>query len=255
MNDSIVVALLQNTAILLAFSMLYDYLWVGEEKSKKLSDKITTGLILGGIGIIIMLSPWTMKPGLVFDTRSVMLSISGVFFGFVPTVIAMLATGIFRILEGGEGMWMGIAVIITSGTIGILWRNLRPNWFCNNQLLELLALGVTVHLAMLGCSFLLPADIRWHTLSEIALPLLTVYPVGNVLLGKLMLKQNRNWRTRNALHESEEKYRTLVEAAGDTIVIVQDAKIQFVNHIVSQDFGYDRSEVLHHNFAEFVVPS
>jgi len=255
MNNSIVVALLQNTAILLAFSMLYDYLWVGEENSKKITDKLITGVILGAIGIILMLSQWTMGPGLVFDTRSVMLSISGVFFGFIPTVIAMLATGLFRILEGGAGMWMGIAVIITSGTIGILWRKLRPNWFCSNQLLELLSLGVLVHLAMLACSLLLPASVRWETLSQLALPLLTIYPIGNVLLGKLMLKQNKNWQTRNALHESEEKYRTLVESAGDTIVIVQDEKIQFANHMLSSAFGYERNEVLHRSFLDFIAPS
>ncbi|GET25170.1 PAS domain S-box protein [Prolixibacter sp. NT017] len=255
MNNSIVVALLQNTAILLAFSMLYDYLWVGEENSKKISDKLITGVILGAIGIILMLSQWTMKPGLVFDTRSVMLSISGVFFGLVPTVIAMIATGVFRILEGGAGLWMGIAVIISSGTIGILWRELRPNWFCSNQLLELLSLGVVVHMSMLACSLLLPASVRWETLSQLALPLLTVYPIGNVLLGKLMLKQNKNWQTRNALHESEEKYRTLVEGAGDTIVILQDGLIQFANHMISQAFGYGRNEVLNRNFLEFIAPS
>jgi len=254
MNDSIVIALLQNTAILLAFSMLYDYLWAGEENSKKLSDKIITGLILGAIGIIIMFTPWTVMPGLIFDTRSVMLSISGLFFGLIPTVIAMLATGIFRILEGGDGMWMGIAVIVTSGSIGILWRNLRPNWFCHNQLLELLAMGVLVHLAMLASTFLLPAEVRWNTLSEIALPLLTVYPASSVLLGKLMLKQSRNWQIRNALHESEEKYRTLVESAGDTILIIQDAQIQFANHVVSKVFGYDRSEIVHRNFLDFIAP-
>jgi len=254
MNNSIVVALLQNTAILLAFSMLYDYLWVGEENSKKLSDKLITGIILGAIGIILMLSQWTMKPGLVFDTRSVMLSISGVFFGLVPTVIAMIATGVFRILQGGAGVWMGTAVIITSGTIGILWRKLRPNWFCSNQVLELLSLGVLVHLAMLACSLLLPANVRWETLSQLALPLLTVYPLGNVFLGKLMLKQNQNWQTRNALHESEEKYRTLVEGAGDTIVILQDGLVRFANHMISSAFGYGRNEVLNQNFLEFIAP-
>jgi hypothetical protein len=100
MENSIIIGLLQNIAILLAFTMLYENFWVKNEESKSLGAKILVGFILSGIGLILIFSPWRLGPGLVFDTRTVMISISGLFFGFVPTVITMLVTGTVRLVMG-----------------------------------------------------------------------------------------------------------------------------------------------------------
>jgi hypothetical protein len=51
---------------------------------------------------------------------------------------------------GGDGMLMGVNVIIISGTIGILWGKLRKDWQQKNMKVELLMLGIVVHVAMLG---------------------------------------------------------------------------------------------------------
>jgi len=68
MKESIIIGLLQNTAILLAFSLLYDYWWVKTDGHKNVLNKILTGSVIGLIGIILMLTPWILVPGLVFDT-------------------------------------------------------------------------------------------------------------------------------------------------------------------------------------------
>lgn len=124
MSELIIVGLLQNIAILLAFSMLYDYVWVKAEENKSILTKVITGIVLGFIGIVLMLTPWTLYPGVVFDTRSIMLAVSGLFFGGIPTAVAILLTSAYRIFMGGDGMLMGIAVILTSGIIGIVWGKL-----------------------------------------------------------------------------------------------------------------------------------
>ncbi|HKI88597.1 MAG TPA: LytS/YhcK type 5TM receptor domain-containing protein, partial [Draconibacterium sp.] len=79
MKDSIIVGLLQNTAILLASAMIYEYIWIKNENSNKILPKVISGLILGGICVILMFTPWTLIPGILFDTRSVLLSITGLF--------------------------------------------------------------------------------------------------------------------------------------------------------------------------------
>ena len=43
------------------------------------------------------------EPGIVFDTRSVLLAVSGLFLGAVPTVVAVTMTAAFRLLQGGAG--------------------------------------------------------------------------------------------------------------------------------------------------------
>jgi signal transduction histidine kinase/CheY-like chemotaxis protein len=208
MKESIIVGLLQNTAILLAFSLVYDFWWNKNAEPKNNLNKILTGFVIGIIGIVIMLTPWILIPGLMFDTRSVMLSVSGLFFGKLPTIIAMIITGTFRLSIGGEGKWMGLAVIVSSGLIGMLWNKFRPLRNSRYYILELAAMGIVVHLVMLDSTIFLPSGQRVNTLKTIIVPVLSIYPLATVLLGTLMFRQYKNFRNRKAaekLHESEEE--------------------------------------------------
>lgn len=217
MKESIILGLIQNTSILLVFSMLYDFFGSRNEQSKSLLIKIATGVILGGIGVVLILTPWTLIPGIFFDTRSVMLSVAGLFFGPVPTVTAMIITGSYRLYLGGDGVLMGIAVVLSSGLVGLLWRYFRSGWHKKNPFIELSAMGFLVHLIMLSCIFFLPEDVRWQTLKNIVLPVILIYPFATVLLGLLMLKQIKNRENQKALNISGERWLFALEGAGDGV--------------------------------------
>ena len=107
--------------------------------------------------IIVMLTPWKLTDGIVFDARSVLLAISGLALGFNPTLIAVIMSSAFRYYLGGDGAWMGIAVICTSGLSGWLYGRFRPEEFRKNPLRESLILGFLVHAIMVLCTFLLPS--------------------------------------------------------------------------------------------------
>jgi hypothetical protein len=141
MLASFLTGLLLNTAILLSFSMLYDNYWVRYHDKRGMLSKLVIGIIIGIIGIILMLTPWKFMPGVTFDTRSVMLGISGLFFGPVPTVVAMIIDIFYRWSMGGDGVWMGMAVIMISGSTGIVWRKFRPKWKEKNTFSELFYYG------------------------------------------------------------------------------------------------------------------
>lgn len=217
MNNSILLDLFQNIAILLTFSMLYNYFWAPSKNTQNIFYKLGAGIITGGIGIILILTPWTYKTGIIFDTRSIVLAIAGLFFGFVPSLVAMIIVSIYRITLAGQGMVMGVAVIILSGTTGILWRLFRPDWEKKNQLSELIGLGVLVHILMLCCTILLPSEVRKDTLQNILFPVLIIYPIATVLLGKLMIRQSQNWENIKALDISEKRWQFALEGAGDGV--------------------------------------
>ena len=80
MEKSIIIGLIQNIAILLSFTLIYDFFWAKDENIKKISGKVLAGLFIGLIAVIVMYVPWTFKSGIVFDSRSILLSISGLFF-------------------------------------------------------------------------------------------------------------------------------------------------------------------------------
>jgi len=247
MEKSILIGLVQNIAILLSFSMLYDYFWSRKDNYKNIYFKFTTGFVLGGIGIVLILTPWHFIPGIIFDTRSVVLSITGLFFGLIPTITAMVITALYRLIMGGAGAHMGTAVVICSGTIGLLWRYFRPGWR-KSKIKELALLGVLVHLMMLVCTFLLPAELVWNTLKIISLPVIIIYPLATMLLGVLMLHQEENSDNRKALKSSEEKFRAIIEQASDAMYLSDmDGNIIDTNRQACINLGYSRDEILKKN--------
>ena len=124
MDFSIILGLVQNIAILISFTLIYDLLWEKNGRFSKIIYKIFIGIVIGAIGIVLMLSTWEMVPGLVFDTRTVLLVNAGLFFGPVATIVAILIDIAFRAFQGGPGVWMGILTIISSGLIGLIWKKM-----------------------------------------------------------------------------------------------------------------------------------
>jgi PAS domain S-box-containing protein len=62
-------------------------------------------------------------------------------------------------------------------------------------------------------------------------------------------------RAEEALQESEEKYRSLVENSIDGIAIVQGPEIRFVNQALLEIFGYQsEDEIVGHTFTDFISP-
>lgn|GEM_PF-1867386 len=61
-------------------------------------------------------------------------------------------------------------------------------------------------------------------------------------------------RAENALRESEEKYRLVVENANEAIVVAQDDKAVFHNKRLEAIIGYDDEKIRNTDFIEFVHP-
>ncbi len=254
MNNSLIIGILQNTALLLALSLVFEYFQANKKYTDNILVKIFTGIILGIIGIILMMTPWTLVPGIVFDTRSVMLSVSGLFFGPIATIIAVLVTGTYRYMLGGDGIYMGIAVILSSGIIGILWGKFFFNINSKRINLNLLFFGIIVHMVMLAWVFLLPKELQWETLSAIALPIIILYPLGTLLLGKLLFKQLLNQKAKSDLKESENKFKTLFQSMNEGFALHElifdenenpiDYRILDVNPAFEKILGITRKRVI-----------
>ena len=81
MNSTSFPSLFQNIALLLALVLIFDTLILQARQGNETLRRAGTGLLIGCIGLVIMLTPWVMVPGVIFDTRSVLLCVSGLFFG------------------------------------------------------------------------------------------------------------------------------------------------------------------------------
>jgi PAS domain S-box-containing protein len=81
----------------------------------------------------------------------------------------------------------------------------------------------------------------------------TIYPELGYLEGVIVDITNLK-RTEKALRESEEKYKTLIENAGQIIMVAQDFKIKYINRRVVDLFGYKPEEVSESLFLEYIHP-
>jgi len=245
MKDSMALGIIQNVAILLLFSLVYDFVWQKERSFKKIRYKVLVGIIIGSIGIVLMMTTWQFVPGLTFDARSILLLNSGLFFGPIPTIIAIVITGAYRIYLGGSGIYMGVAVIISSGVIGLLWKLFKPDWRKGNYLKDLFIVSMLVHICMLGCTLLLPEELFITTLKNIAIPVLVIYPLGSIALGRILIGRMNGWKMKNELKLSEERYKTFIEANKDCM-FVKDEKLRYMiaNDSMCDFFQKTKEEIL-----------
>lgn len=251
MNQAMLVSIVYNVALLLALGTLYA-IFPHQLVTRRFGRRVLIGCVLALITVALMLNPWPLKDGLVFDVRSILLAITGLFFGVVPTVIVVFVVTLFRLSEGGIGVVPGIAVTICAAGLGLCWRYLSPNTPHKVRWVEFYLFGLAVHVLMLLCMFLLPWVQALQVLRVITLPVLLLYPVGTVLICALLAHQYELRQIAQALRESEEKYRILVQHANEAIYVVQQAKFMFCNAMFLQMVDMPEEQVIGMSIYKFL---
>ncbi|HSH69171.1 MAG TPA: PAS domain S-box protein [Deferrisomatales bacterium] len=227
MRDPILIGLVNNAALLLALCLVYDVLGAKGGSPRKLPMRVATGALLGIIAVAVMLNPVPWAAGIIFDTRTVLLAVAGLFFGSIETLLAVALAGVYRYHLGGHGALMGVATIASSGLIGLAWRKRRPALTGEYSLPELYGLGVAVHAVMVLCMFLLPREMVYPTLARLALPVLLVYPVATMLLGALLAGRQTKQRTEAALQQERNRFQAFLDAS-PFIIFIKDTQGRFV---------------------------
>ena len=83
----IAINLVLNTSFLVSISIIFN-LYFQKIQQQKIVYKFIGGIILGLAGVILLTISLKLPNGVIFDTRSILISISGLFYGFLPTSIA-----------------------------------------------------------------------------------------------------------------------------------------------------------------------
>ncbi|MCK9629244.1 MAG: ATP-binding protein [Bacteroidales bacterium] len=255
MDYSIILGLIQNIAILISFTLIYDLLWEKNQYFTLFLYKVLIGVVIGAIGIVLMLSPWVMIPGLVFDTRSVLLVNAGLFFGPVATIVAIAIDVAFRAFQGGPGVWMGIITIVSSGLTGLVWKKLNPEWRKGKYIYHLFIVSIIAHSFMFLSILALPAPLIIPTMKNIALPVITIYPLTTILLGIIFIRRMRYWKTRNELSFSEERNRMFMDANKDCM-FVKDENLRYIffNSAMQKFLGKRPEKIMNSTDSELIEP-
>jgi PAS domain S-box-containing protein len=212
MSTAILNPLIFNAALLLLVIQVLDLVTVRRRPDWQKENQVLKGLILGALGLGVMLSPVPLVPGVVLDIRSVLLCVAGLFFGAVPTAIAVFMTAAYRLEQGGAGAVTGVCVIVASGLIGLVWRRWLRTPLEAIYWMDLYLMGLGVHGVMLALMGLMlpPASVQ-PVLSAIGLPVMLVHPLLVVLVGLLLSRRLARWTDVQALQVSEARYHSLFD--------------------------------------------
>lgn len=210
METLLFLGILNNITLLLALGFLYS-VCIRHWDGSTLKGKLIAGVLFGTVAIVGMLFPVRYNSGIIFDGRTILLGVIGLFGGPVSALLAVLMTSALRVWQGGAGMWMGLATIWSAATIGVAFYYLRLRYVGLIRVWPLIGFGFLIHVAMLACGIFLPAEIRWRVLSEIAGPVLLVYPVATMLYSRLIVELEERKRFVEELREAKENLECQVE--------------------------------------------
>ena len=229
--------LLNNATLLLTLAVVYS-LFIAPLPRERTAVRLLNGLLFGTVALVGMLNPVTLVPGVIFDGRTVVVSLAGVF-GGTPSaaVAALIATG-YRVWLGGPGVVMGVGTILTAALMGIAFHALRRAGRVKLDALSLAVFGLLVQALALGWTMTLPAGLREQVLSQVALPFLTVLPVISLLFGLLLHNQEQR-------ADEGRRYRELVQNANSVILRWRtDGTLTFINAFAQKLFGWSEAEAL-----------
>ncbi|MCJ8500143.1 LytS/YhcK type 5TM receptor domain-containing protein [Desulfatitalea alkaliphila] len=239
--------LIFNLALLVALSVVSAFI---EERwpKQRWSGALLQGVLFGGAAVIGMLRPLDLGAGLIFDGRSVMLSLCALFFGPMAATVAALMALACRFWLGGVGMIMGVGVILSSTAVGLVAHAHAPPGRAAFSARYLYLFGLAVHVIMVLLMTTLPWEMVWSTMVRIGVPVIVLYPLATLLAGKILAD-------RAALRASEENYRKLFEdhAAVKLIVEPDNGAILDANHAAARFYGWPRDQLSGMSLARLTV--
>lgn len=231
--------LVSNLSILLVLSVILSY-FRGLNSPLSIKSSISIGVLFGIVTIIGMNLPLTFNEGLIFDGRSVIISIAAFFYGPITTLFVVLFSGIYRIYIGGQGMIMGLSVIVASAIIGLFFYYLRLWGIIQKNIKSFLLLGFIVHVAMILLMNLLPTALSKEVFIKVAPLVLLVYIPFTLVLGLLLKGQEQKIVDQDLLVESEERYRSIFENSSFGIYrTTPEGEILLANQALVNMLGFD----------------
>lgn len=255
MSSAMIVSLVDNSVLLLALTVIYTVFQLPPFRDRRLLP-ILNGLLIASICIIIMSRPFVLETGLFFDTRSILISVTALIFGSLPTLLTVIVATVYRLIFGGAGTLPGLAIIITSASMGLAWRSWLYPKGIKWRWLNVYMMSVTVHITMLSCLLLLPYPENLKVIRANALPVMLIFPIVSAVLSQLRVQQQDSIDNREQLKQSEERFQALFNQAPlgyqalDCNGIFIDVNQQGLNIL-----GYTREEVVGKWFGDFLSPA
>ncbi len=234
------VTLVINLMLLLSMSFIQQLI---PNFKRKFIKPVLIGLYTGVVGVVLMSIPFEFYDGMIFDTRSILISSTGIFFGAIPTAITWVFLISYRLYIGGAGVLAAFINISQAGLIGLLFRKYRikNKKRITNSWKELLTVSYVVHIIMFLLVFTLPVEDRNAILPHLWYMVLLFLPISGVHI-YIFHRYQVNLNTQK---EHIVQYRDLFENSHVALMLIDgvDGKIIDVNKTALDFYGWSLSEL------------
>jgi len=222
--------------------------------------QVVLGVLFGCVALLGMVNPVNFAPGLIFDGRSIVLSVAGIVGGGLPAAIAAGMAGIYRFQLGGIGASVGMLVIVQSALLGVLARAWWIRRQTTPQLAHYIAFGVVVQLAQLAAFTLIPNRAGYAFIEQAWWVLLLFYPLATMLLCLIFRNYEQHLIDRRALDSAQAEaireramLRTLIDTLPDLIWLKDSQGIYLAcNQRFEKFFGAREQEIIGKTDHDFV---
>lgn len=239
-------ALIQNIATIVSIAVLYQFITRNLHR-KPTEASILSGILFGTAAVVAMSTPFRFASGIIYDGRTIIMAVAGLFGGPLAALIASVIASIYRVFWiGGGGATAGVSTIVFSTAGGIVFNAWRRRTGTTLNVPRLLFIGFVIHISMLLSQFLLP-DRRWaDVLPVITLPVLFVYPLGFTLICAIFIDNEERVRNLKKLEESEARYKLLFHNQHTCMLLsdVETGQILEANPAAVSFYGWSREELL-----------
>lgn len=241
----LIVDLINNLTLIVTIAVIYELLHIVPERPSRLR-RLIAGSLFGLASVFAMMAPMEFAPGIIYDGRSILVTIAGLMTGATGGIVAALIAAAYRISLGGPGVVAGVAVVATSGLLGVVsyYLKRRSDWWKRPGALLLLAF--VVHALMLLYQFLfLPHSVRGEVVRTVGPVVLIGYPAAFVVISRLMIEREDSRRVARQKLTSEELYRGLFEDTHVAMLAVdpEDGRILRANTAAEQFYGWSKEEL------------
>jgi len=199
---NIFIVLIQNVTLLIAIITIYSIIIRQWEKGS-FQYLIYSGILFGVTAVIGMTMPFTLIPGVIFDGRTIIHNIAGLFGGPYVALIAAIISSAYRYYLGGAGTLVGISTIAQSSLFGILFHYLHRRKKIPINTKNLIILSLLTNTVMLAMFTTIQDLTLQIVITQLSLPIMVLYPLTTLIIAFLMLKQQTEYDAQKALRISE----------------------------------------------------
>lgn len=213
--------LTQGVALLLALCFLHSVglrLW----QQRPVLGAVVDGLLFGSICVVGMLHPVHLTPGVIFDARTVVLSMAALFCGPVAALIAAAMAAAARVALDGGGLLIGLLSIAWSVAAGLFYRYAQQRGKVGVGAAQLLIFGLLLHISIVGLfQGFDPATVA-RVNQHLALPYVLVFAPATAILGWLLADAAARLATERALGDSAARLQAIVGAMPDVVLLIDE---------------------------------